>query len=84
MVHSLPSPLALPTYPTLLLCPPLQIKCERYWETALNEPFTPGRDLSVTTLRCDTHPEFELRTIKVEKVGGIWTLALKMVYCCLS
>ena len=48
---------------------PLQRKCERYWSTALNDPFKPGRDLSVTILRCDTHPEFELRTIKVEKVG---------------
>ena len=47
---------------------PLQRKCEKYWESELNKPFKPGRDLSVTTLRCDTHPEFELRTIKLEKV----------------
>ena len=62
--------------PLPLACPPLRRKCEWYWEPALNEPFKPGRDLSVTILRCDTHPEFELRTIKVEKVGGIWTLVL--------
>ena len=49
---------------------PLQTKCEKYWESELNEPFKPGRDLSVTTLSCDTHPEFELRTMKVEKVGA--------------
>ena len=27
----------------------------------------------MTTLRCDTHPEFELRTIRVEKVGHMGT-----------
>ena len=58
-------------YPSHLPHPPLQRKCERYWATKLNEPFKPGRNLSVTILRCDTHPEFELRTIKVEKVGTI-------------
>ena len=56
--------------PLLHLPHPLQRKCERYWETEMDKPFKPGRDLSVTTLRCDTHPEFELRTIKVAKVGA--------------
>ena len=57
-----------PSLPTCHTHPPLQRKCERYWATEFNEPFKPGRDLSVTTLRCDTYSEFELRTIKVEKV----------------
>ena len=58
---------------TPLLPHPLQRKCERYWAADSNEPYKPGRDLSVTTLRCDTHPEFELRTIRVEKVGHTGT-----------
>ena len=57
------------TLPCHLSHPPMQRKCERYWANEFNEPFKPGRNLSVTTLRCDTHSEFELRTIKVEKVG---------------
>ena len=57
-----------PSLPTCHNHPPLQRKCERYWATELNEPFKPGRNLSVTILRCDTYSEFELRTIKVEKV----------------
>ena len=57
------------TFPSHLFHP-LQRKCERYWATELKEPFKPGRDLSVTILRCDTYSEFELRTIKVEKVGS--------------
>ena len=49
-----------PPSPTPPTCPThyLQQKCarEQYWANKFNEPFKPGRDLSVTTLRCDTHP----------------------------